>query len=284
MVTRPAPPIVVGVDDRPSSLAAAAWAGREAVVRRAPVRIVHAVPRFVVDVPVAPPGADEAAKALLAEAALRARAGQPRVEVATEVADGAAEDVLCERAADARLLVVGSRRRAPLAGLLLGSVSMHVVTHAPCPVVVVGEHGRARHGRIVVGVSGEPGQEPVLEFAFAEAAARGCGLLAVHAWSHPASRAPGDMLPLVYDVDEVGGEEARLLAEALGGRRERFCDVPVEERCVRRNASGALVDASAEADLVVVGVRGGGLTGYALGSTAHAVLRHAHCPVAVVRH
>ena len=278
----PAQPVVVGVDDTPHALVAAAWAGQEAVVHRAPLRVVHAVARFSIGL--VRPDADGAAEALLREAALRARAGLPRLEVTTEVAPGPAEDALCEHATEARLLVVGGRRLGPLARLVLGSVSRYLVTHAPCPVVVVGAYPNPPHGRVVVGVSGEPGQDRVLDFAFAEASARRCPLLAVHAWSHPVSRAPGDMLPLLYDVEKVGQEEARLLAEAIAGRAERFCDVTVEERCLRHGAAGALLDASTDADLVVVGMRAGRIIGNILGSTAHAVLRHSRCPVAVVRH
>lgn len=53
---------------------------------------------------------------------------------------------------------------------------------------------------------------------------------------------------------------------------------------VRRSAAHALIDASTDAEIVIVGSRGrGGFTELVLGSTADQVVRHAHCPVTVIR-
>ena len=65
------------------------------------------------------------------------RPGVPTPHVRTEVMRGAAADLLVEVAGEADLLVVGSRGRGALRGLLLGSVALHCVLHAACPVLVV---------------------------------------------------------------------------------------------------------------------------------------------------
>lgn len=57
--------------------------------------------------------------------------------VRVSVAEGAAQDVLIERARGAVQLVVGGRDRGATRGLLLGSVALHCALHAPCPVMVV---------------------------------------------------------------------------------------------------------------------------------------------------
>jgi nucleotide-binding universal stress UspA family protein len=65
------------------------------------------------------------------------------VKIVTRVEQGHPAQVLLDAARGARLLVVGTRGHGTLAGVLLGSVSQHVVQHASCPVVVVPEDGPA---------------------------------------------------------------------------------------------------------------------------------------------
>lgn len=128
--------IVVGVDGSACSKSALAWAAHQAELTGAVVEAVTAWelpatsglnPQLYLDYPAA------AAKMLtdaIAEVDSRA-AVHPRVK------PGHAAEVLVEASAGAELLVVGSRGHGGFLGALLGSVSLHCLHHAQCPVVVI---------------------------------------------------------------------------------------------------------------------------------------------------
>ena len=143
--------IVVGVDGSPPAQEALRFAVEEARLRDARIVAVHAW-TYVAPAPVGEPGLMAAASAdypgyleaerATAEAELRAAiedapSGLRDVELEERLLEGDAGEVLVAEAADADLLVVGSRGRGDLAAAVLGSVSRHVVHHAACPVVVV---------------------------------------------------------------------------------------------------------------------------------------------------
>ncbi len=286
-------PIVVGVDGSPSSLEAVSVAAREARLRGCALKVVHAFiwPAKHVPpgpVPLGPAGGEvrNAVGRLVAEAVERARSVAPDVEVGNAVVAGEALVVMEAQSRTASLVVVGSRGMGGFAGLLLGSMAVHLTTHGRCPVMVVrGEPDRA--GPVLLGVDGSPAGEEAVEFAFEEAGLRGTEAVALHAWTPGSAAAapPQDpSMPSCALEPGILAAQEPLLAEAVAGRRQRHPDVRVEYTVVRGDAREALIEASRNAGLIVVGSRGrGGFTGLLLGSVSQALLHHAHCPVVVVR-
>ncbi|MFF9017127.1 universal stress protein [Streptomyces sp. NPDC014870] len=224
-----------------------------------------------------------------------------RVPVRYESLDGTVPDALLDQARSARLLVVGSRGRGGFASLLLGSVSRSLATSAACPVVVVPHEERtvpaqdgAETGRVLVGLHPDETADEVLDFAFHAAAQRGVVLEVVTAYRLPPSPvlmvsppAPAlqvpPPLPLDDETPELVRDTARLQEERLRPFTDRYPDVTVSPAVVPADAAGRLVEDSRSADLVVVGRhRRHRVASLLMGSVAHAVLHHAHCPVAVV--
>jgi nucleotide-binding universal stress UspA family protein len=230
-----------------------------------------------------------AAQQILAEALELAGAVDSSVTVGGELAVGAPSAVLLEASRTAGLLVVGSRGHGEFVELLVGSTGVQVATHAACPTVVIrppdphGDTG-AQAGRVVVGLDGSPVSEAALAFAMEQASWRGVGLTAVHAWDISYLNVPGRVGPIPPEVRRAETETAEtLVAEALAGWQEKFPDVAIRTWAPEMAPAGALVDASSGAELLVVGSRGrGGFKSLLLGSVSHAVLHHAHGPVAVV--
>ncbi|WP_327381892.1 universal stress protein [Streptomyces sp. NBC_01207] len=285
--------VIVGVDGSPSSLAAVETAAREARWRGAGLRVVHAFHWPVMPVPLGPVPQDPAEREfrdvvenLVAEAVERARTVAPEVDVTHAVVTGEPLTVLEAQSRGAELMVVGSRGMGGFVGLLVGSTTVRIAAHGQCPVLVVREQPDPA-GPIVLGVDGSRAGAAAVDFAFAEAALRGVGILALHAWTPWNAPVPPPQDPTEPYASRPGmlaqAEEA-VLAEALAGRRERYPEVSVEPHVTRGGTREALIEVSSTAQLLVVGARGrGGFAGLLLGSVSQAMLHHAHCPVAVVR-
>ncbi|MEO3755284.1 universal stress protein [Streptomyces sp. B6B3] len=278
-------PVVVGVDGSDSSLLAVDWALDASERHGRPLRMVHAslweryegvTPSVGVDRPTA----QVMAHNVLAAAEHRAAVRRPGVALSQDVLAAGAVESLLEEGRSAFLLVVGCRGRGPLAGALLGSVSLGVAGRAPCPTVVVRGSSPSvagSRGRVVVGVDGTPHGAAAVGYAFREAEARGCELLAVHAWRRPGSNAGGVV------GDDVPGAAEKLLDTALDEDRVGHPDVPMRRQVVEGSARQALLRAAEEADLLVVGAhQRRGAPGLHLGLVSHALLHQASCPVAVV--
>jgi nucleotide-binding universal stress UspA family protein len=137
---------------------------------------------------------------------------------------------------------------------------------------------------IIVGVDGSGHSQRALEWAMKEAAVRHTSLSVLTV--HPAIKgyyggvvtSPQDM-ELTEKAQTAVKEESDKVLTGLEGSHPESVTVnavhgfPVEE----------LINASKEADMVVLGSRGvGGFTRLMLGSTAGQVVQHAHCPVVVI--
>jgi nucleotide-binding universal stress UspA family protein len=131
--------IVVGVDRSPGARRALEWAVDEAKRRAATVEAVHAwEPPVVVSTPLGFAPVELTDEDLATEMAIvREAVADVDAEVEVTFAAGGAAKALMDAAKGADLLVVGTRGRGGFTGLLLGSVSQQVASHATVPVVVV---------------------------------------------------------------------------------------------------------------------------------------------------
>lgn len=188
-------PIVVAVDGSPHSNAAVRWAARESVLRKAPVKLVHAVTPLLETWGRSGPNPDldrwyrDNAKAILADAETIFRADRDDsadVDVETVLVASSVVPAVIEASEGAQLIVVGSRGLGHVGRLLLGSVSSGLIRHAHCPVAVI-PHDKEREATdrhpVLLGIDGSVASEAATALAFDEASRRGVDLVALHAWS-----------------------------------------------------------------------------------------------------
>jgi len=140
---------------------------------------------------------------------------------------------------------------------------------------------------LVVGVDESAGSAEALRWAVAEAKLRKSPLRIVHAWEYPMASSITD-LPIDTDTLRAFKEQAdnvidEMLLGAGGDVRDSEGGIGIERVVTHGGAAEALLRASEDADLLVVGSRGrGGFTSLLLGSVSQQCVQHATCPVVVV--
>jgi nucleotide-binding universal stress UspA family protein len=289
-------PIIAGTDGSGDSLRAVEWAAREAALRRAPLQIVCVAAlsrRMSWHVPsgrpdrVADAGYESYACALTA-AAERASELEPELAIETRLLFGRTARTLAETTADASMLVVGARGAGLFSELVLGSASRYAATHGRCPVVVERQGPAYGQGEIVVGVGDLDQADAALGFAFEEADLRGARLVVMHAWScfvpaaEPGSHLAGPERAVNHSGHQLYRGMAARLEDMLAGWREKYPAVETGTEIVHAHPGHLLVQASARADLVVLGRQPVDTGGSGADSVIHAVLHHARGPVAVI--
>ncbi len=142
------------------------------------------------------------------------------------------------------------------------------------------------HRGIVVGVDGSKESESAVDWAAREAALHKVGLTLAHVL-------PDDRLRTWYEIsiadqlERIATQHSREILSRATAIAEQAAaasgPLPITEHLVECNAVSTMSDLSKGAQLVVVGSRGLGRVGRALlGSVSAGLLRHAHCPVAVI--
>ncbi|MDX3098513.1 universal stress protein [Streptomyces sp. ME01-24h] len=303
--------VTAGLDGSPESRAAADWAAREALRRGLPLRLLHVHDRQPYSSVYAPlagavAGPDPDTQRRWAESVPRDAAAQltgrhPDLEISAGLVSGQPAAALAAAAGESELLVLGSRGLGALAGFLVGSVASATVAQAVRPVVLVraGQTGEDEHRPdldglvsqytpfrdVVLGIDLDRPHEDLLAFAFEAAVLRGTGLRVVHGWNLPASYG-FNPAAIALDLEhELTDAQAKALTQALAPWRAKYPAVEVAELSLAGGAARHLVEAAADASLVVVGRRvRHAAAGAHIGPVTHAVLHHAKAPVAVVPH
>ncbi|WP_067429649.1 universal stress protein [Nocardioides jensenii] len=266
------------------------FAAQEAVSTHSELHLVH-VMRMPPDLPASFDEARGAARAFgelildRAKSAVLELVGEGAAVTQELVEDsrGVVHDIIA-RSDGARLVVLQHRHLTGLHRFTSMSTTQGVASRADAPVVSVPESWRStqeQHHRTTVAVNDPAGAERVLRTAFALADRRQDELRVVHAW----------WLSNGYD-DVVVGDDARAdwdrrlraeFAPHLEELQARHPDVRVELQVRHASVGRALLDASRESDLVVMGRRHPYLPiGSHLGPLVRTVLRASEVPVVLV--
>lgn len=282
--------LVVGLDGSPSSSEALRWALDEGERHGWPVTAVlawgfmdqhHPDP----DAPFDPKYSKADAVAALDVYVERAVGADRADRVGRVTVCDIPAPALLEAATDASLLVLGARGIGGFKGLLLGSVSQHCLHHATSPVAIV--RGRASRSpehtmeQIIVGVDGSQPSREALQWAAREARLRQAALQVILSWRMPYV-APYPYTSAAFDP-AVLEKEARQRLDAIVEGVDLSGIPQVDRILTMGEPAAALLTASKDADLVVVGSRGlGGFAELLLGSVSHHLAHHATCPLVII--
>lgn len=281
--------VVVGVDGSPESENALRWAATRAKARGQGLTVLAAQRPFAGTrvgalVGKLAGGEDWAQiRKRLADACAPLSQRYDGLDVDSRVVAATPADALIEASEVAALVVLGTRGLGGVKAKLLGSVADAVATGARGPVVVVPDgFDTAPSAPVVVGIADGDGSLDAQRFAVQEALADERSLRGVRAWDRTAMPPPGDPAEADATAGVISRETAlaeRAMAAVTAGHEGLRHTV----RVVRGDPAEALIEASYDAALVVVGRRGlGTVAGMLLGSTSRAVLARASCPAAVV--
>lgn len=260
-------PIVVGVDETPSSLDAARYAVGEAAAQGSDIHLVHAYGTYFVSAPYSVLRLNRvhrAAETFLEEFAARLEL-PAAVGVERYVSNTTAVDALIRAGSEATFVVVGHRPASRGRRLLVGSTAAGLVRRAEFPVVTV----PAGYSRAVRTEGG------------AVVVTRGAGCTSALAFAFGRVELLGGRVLVLQEPPSDDDPEAQLIDAVIAEQRARHPGVRCARKAVHELASEALRAALREGALLVVGTTHHAVHGRHR-SITQALVEHSACPVAVV--
>ena len=265
--------VLVGVDYGPESVAAAKWAVHDAQARGRDLVLAHGIPIPYGDSPMTGDMIDQmvAGATALVDDLMSQLAIPASLTVQTVIEPSPPVALLRRLAESADIVVLGRHHQSLFERMTEGTITSPLTADCPCPVMVVPAEYMVTAGTqkpVVVALDATTAAGSALKFAFDEAAQRNVDLTVLHA-----SR--GELTIAVTD-------DSLTLAEILAGWKADHPDVNVRTVTLPGEAAEVIIEASTEAGLMVVGRPHQPRLGSWTRSVARAVLRDAHCPLAIV--
>ena len=277
---------LAAVDGSEESYAAVAFAAEESLRRGLRLHIAHVMPA---ELPIgrglvsaSDPSVGAFAAETLASARRVAEDLAPGVLVSTQALAGGRVSQILKAAEHAELVALGRRRATALDRAWSGGTLDAVASRAPCPVVVVPALGR-RPGaprRVVLGFKHSRHAAELFEAGFRIAAELDAEVSVLHAWK--LSLGYDDIVASKVSEASSNRDHKDVIWELLTPWIDSYPGVPVRIQVVHEYPVRALVEASRDADRLVLVRTPHGASPHHLGRTARGALRFAQCPVEVV--
>jgi nucleotide-binding universal stress UspA family protein len=269
-VSDPVAPFIAGFDGSASAAAAVSLTARLAAGAGASVVVVHAFAE-----------GHDIAEARAVSGALLAQAQEPGMRLRSIAAHSAAEGLRdVARHEGAALLAVGRTHHGPVGRALADSVPDRLLSHAPCPLLVVPPGRRALIG--VIGVAFDGGDESVAAIAAARDIAlfMGARIVLIGVAEPPSFLGTGEVRASRHTLQDEARDAYERMRQAVAevGHGSAECRVlrgPVGPTLAHECGNGI--------DLLVAGSRGyGPLSAVVAGSVSRHLAHHAQCPVLVI--
>ncbi|TFD91748.1 universal stress protein [Cryobacterium lactosi] len=275
----------IGVDGSGPSRAALRWGVRRAAERNAAVVLVNTVDdEWGLVGRDAAADAERQARELLIEESARVAELHTGVTLTTRIVHGGTAWALAKLPSPEDLLIVGTHKTGFLRGRVLGSRSVQIASAARCSVAIVPDTTLDSRHDVVVGVDGTDGSIPAVRMGAQEADRLDQDLLLVHAPpGSPRSDSSRSESARNESADDRSPQAARLMQDAAAVAAATASRITVRRRIAHRDPAEALLDASFDAALLILGVSARHGENTLIGSVTHDVLMNINVPVLIAR-